>query len=110
MNGGLIENNRAYKDSTGGGGVFVDGKFMMNGGTIRANRATKSGGGVLVQGSFIKSNTAGIIYGGDATDGNANIADEYGHAVYTRNGSRDSTVRATMKLDSSKQGADGGWE
>lgn len=110
MNGGLIENNRAYRDSTGGGGVFVDGKFMMNGGTIRANRATKSGGGVLVRGTFIKSNTAGIIYGGEATDGNANIADQYGHAVYTRNGSRDSTVRATMKLDSSKQGADGGWE
>lgn len=112
MNGGLIEKNRAYKDVFGGGGVLVDGKFVMNGGTISGNTTTKSGGGVLVcdNSIFIKSNTAGIIYGGEATDGNANTAKQYGHAVYTKNGSRDSTARATMKLDSTKQGAEGGWE
>ena len=102
MNGGLIEKNRAYKDVFGGGGVLVDGKFVMNGGTISGNTTTKSGGGVLVcdNSIFIKSNTAG----------NANTANQYGHAVYTKNGSRDSTARATMKLDSTKYGIDGGWE
>lgn len=111
MNGGLIEKNRAYKDVFGGGGVLVEGNFVMTGGTISGNTTTESGGGVLVDGgTFTKSNTAGIIYGGEATDGNANTADKYGHAVYTKNGSRDSTARATMKLDSTKQGADGGWE
>lgn len=112
MNGGLIEKNRAYKDVFGGGGVLVDGKFVMNGGTISGNTTTKSGGGVLVcdNSIFIKYNTAGIIYGGEATDGNANTSNQYGHAVYTKNGSRDSTARATMKLDSTKQGAEGGWE
>lgn len=117
MNGGSIENNRAHEDALGGGGVLVcrgvviDGSFTMNGGTISGNTTTKSGGGVLVDGgTFIKSNTAGIIYGGETTDGKANQADQYGHAVYTKNGSRDSTARATMQLDSSKQGAEGGWE
>ena len=37
-------------------------------------------------------------------------ADEYGHAVYTKNGSRDTTARKTMALDSTKEGAEGGWE
>lgn len=111
MKGGVIAKNVANKNATGGGGVFVDGKFMMNDGTISGNSTTKSGGGVLVDGgTFTKSNTAGVIYGGDAADDKANKADQYGHAVHTKNGSRDTTARATMALDSRKQGAEGGWE
>ena len=94
-----------------GGGVFVDGSFTMNGGAINGNSATKSGGGVLVDsGTFVKSNNAGIIYGSDAPEDKANKADVYGHAVYTNNGRRDTTSRATKALDSRKQGAEGGWE
>lgn len=106
-NGDINEN---YANS--GAGVYVgNGTFMMNGGTISGNKAGKSGGGVLVDGGvFIKSNGAGIIYGSDASEDQANQADVYGHAVYTRNGSRDSTAQAAMVLDSRKQGADGGWE
>ena len=111
MKGGVIAKNVANKNATGGGGVFVDGKFMMNDGTISGNSTTKSGGGVLVDGgTFTKSNTAGVIYGGDAADDKANKADQYGHAVHTKNGSRDTTARVTMALDSRKQGAEGGWE
>lgn len=114
MNGGLISNNIAtgYVNK-GGGGVFVQqfGTFIMNDGTISKNRTTKSGGGVCVHNAtFVKSGTAGIIYGGDATEDKANKADQYGHAVYTDNGSRDTTARATKALDSRQQGADGGWE
>lgn len=111
MNGGIIAKNIANGESAGGGGVLVDGTFTMNGGTISGNSTTKSGGGVLVSGgSFTKSNTAGVIYGGDATEDKRNQSDVYGHAVYTQNGSRDSTARATMELDSTKQGVTGGWE
>ena len=113
MNGGVISKNRATGYGVqGGGGVFLDkGTFTMNNGTISGNSTTKSGGGVFVSGgSFIKSNTAGIIYGVDAAEDKANKADQYGHAVYTKNGSRDTTARATMALDSKKYGAEGGWE
>lgn len=109
MNGGDITGNVS---KNGGGGVYVDGTFTMNDGTISGNTAADSGGGVLVvyYGTFIKSNTAGVIYGSDAAEDRANKADKYGHAVHTKNGSRDTTARATMALDSSKQGPEGGWE
>lgn len=111
MNDGVISKNTAKGESAGGGGVFVDGTFTMNGGTISGNNTPKSGGGVFVSnGTFTKSNKAGVIYGGDVAEDKANKADKYGHAVYTSNGSRDSTVRATMALDSEKQGSVGGWE
>lgn len=111
MNGGIISKNIANGIATGGGGVFVDGKFTMTDGIISRNSADKSGGGIFVSsGTFIKSNTAGIIYGSDVAEDKANKAKQYGHAVYTKNGSRDTTARATMALDSSKYGAEGGWE
>ncbi|MBD5428300.1 MAG: right-handed parallel beta-helix repeat-containing protein [Treponema sp.] len=113
MNGGVISKNRASGYGVrGGGGVFVSkGSFTMNNGIISGNSTTRSGGGVLVDsGTFIKSNMAGIIYGVDAAEDKANKADQYGHAVYTKNGSRDTTARATMALDSKKYGAEGGWE
>lgn len=117
MTGGLISKNSVggwgsiSGELAGGGGVYVNGTFTMTDGTISGNSTTKSGGGVLVnRGTFIKSNTAGVIYGGDAAEDKANKADQYGHAVYTKNGSRDTTARATMALDSKKYGAEGGWE
>ena len=116
MNGGVISRNSATEYASGGGGVHVGGvsrygTFTMNDGTISGNSTTKSGGGVFVTtGTFTKSNTAGVIYGGDAAEDKANKANQYGHAVYTKNGSRDTTARATMALDSKKQGAEGGWE
>ncbi len=113
MNGGVISNNDAkgYK-IIGGGGVLVQfyATFIMNDGIISKNKTTKSGGGVFVKGTFTKSNTAGIIYGSDASEDKANIADNYGHAVYTEKGSRDTTARATMALHSRKKGSEGGWE
>ena len=111
MNGGTISGNIAKGKSIGGGGVYVRSTFTMNDGTISGNSTIKSGGGVFVDGgTFTKSNSAGVIYGGEAAEDKANKANQYGHAVYTKNGSRDTTARATMALDSQKQGAEGGWE
>lgn len=111
MNGGVISKNIATEHAAGGGGIFVDGTFTMNDGIISGNSTTKSGGGILVAGgTFSKSNAAGVIYGSDAAEDKANKANQYGHAVYTKNGSRDTTARATMALDSKKYGAEGGWE
>jgi hypothetical protein len=108
MTGGTISRNTAIS----GGGVYVGGgTFTMNDGTISGNTADKSGGGVIVSGgTFTKSGTAGIIYGSDAPAGQANQASQYGHAVYTPNGSRDTTAHISRMLDSSKYGSAGGWE
>ena len=118
MNNGSIFSNTAYGNDysrVGGGGVYVYGEasFTMNGGCIERNVAEKKatgGGGVFVDGMFVKSNSAGIIYGGDAEEEKANKAEQYGHAVYTKKGSRDTTAKKNMSLDSRKHGADGGWE
>ena len=116
MNNGVISNNSANN----GGGVYVSsgGQFFMNDGVISGNKAKVSGGGVYVSmyevtgsiGDFIKSNTGGIIYGGEVSGDKANKSGKYGHAVYTVNGSKDATAKATKGLDSRKQGAEGGWE
>ncbi len=58
MNGGVIAGNNVYgkKEKNNGGGVYNEGTFTMNDGTIRSNRANgsgNSGGGVLNLGSFI---------------------------------------------------------
>jgi hypothetical protein len=138
MNGGSIKDNK--HDSTGGGVHIDSGAFTMNNGTISGNSALYEGGGVSVnkgtftmnngtisgnstgngggvycssRGTFTKSGTAGIIYGSNAPDGQANKAfnDSYGHAVYAYNvGKRDSTARISQALDTRKIGAAGGWE
>ncbi|MDR0707997.1 MAG: hypothetical protein LBF60_09025 [Treponema sp.] len=108
MTNGTITANKANWQ---GGGVHVSlsGRFTMSGGVISMNVAQNSGGGVCALGTFTKSGDGGVIYGSDAPEGN--YAAKYGHAVHTnRNGSRDATARATMALDSTKQGAAGGWE
>lgn len=84
MNNGNIANND--------GGVYVSshGKFFMNKGVISGNKAKVSGG--------------------EALEDKANIANKYGHAVYTINGSKDATAKENKGLDSKIQGPSGGWE
>jgi len=95
--------------SSSGGGVYVggNGKFYMNGGTIRGNSADK-GGGVYVDGEF--SITNGIIYGSDgsanentvtpgastASAGAALFVDANGGSAQYGNGSPLSTTNNTI--------------
>jgi uncharacterized repeat protein (TIGR02543 family) len=91
MSGGTISRNTASSsDSSSGGGVFVQGKyvgatrvygiFTMSGGTISGNRAFSSsytpatsthGGGVYISlvngGATFTKQTGGVIYGSDAS-------------------------------------------
>ena len=116
MNGGTISGNSTFYGN--GGGVHIqDGTFSMNGGTISGNSARGgSGGGVFLRGSgtFQKSGTAGIIYGSNADEGQANKASEGGHAVVIRRGGyasvRNTTARVSQVMDSRQRGAAGGWE
>ena len=110
--------------ASGGGGVYVSngGTFTMNGGTISGNTATGSsgGGGVYVIGTFTK--TGGTIYGYSESDTvNNNVAknsadavqNNRGHAVYVNSSPakhRETTAGPSVNLDSTKTGAEGGWE
>jgi hypothetical protein len=122
MTGGTISGNTSGGD---GGGVYIteNCSFTMTGGTISGNTASNynSGGGVYVLGSFSKS--SGTIYGYSASDTiNSNIVKDYsdevvsdrGHAVYVYVDStekrRETTAGPEVNLDSSKSGAEGGWE
>ena len=74
------------------GGVYVNGTFTMNGGTISGNTSSSSsgGGGVYVgEGTFNKTN--GTIYGYSASDtvnsntvkdSSGTVVNDRGHAVY----------------------------
>jgi hypothetical protein len=112
MSGGEISGNTA--SGSNGGGVSAAGTVTVSNGTISGNTAKGSGGGVWVSGSLTK--TAGIIYGSNAPEGQANKAssDETGHAVFVeadRRRLRNTTVNATTKLDSAKNRLEGGgWE
>jgi uncharacterized repeat protein (TIGR02543 family) len=99
----------------GGGAVSVNsGTFTMSGGTISGNTASIAGGGVYAKGTFIKQ-TGGTIYGSNAEDTLKNIAgsgDLYGHAVYIESSpikKRNSTAGESVVMDSSLNGATGGW-
>jgi hypothetical protein len=109
MSGGEISGNTATYD---GGGVYVNGgTFTMNGGEISGNTATYDGGGVRVSyGTFTKQ--AGVIYGADAGVSLKNTARGagYGHAVYIfSKKKRDGTVGEDAALNSTAEGAAGGW-
>jgi len=56
-NGALITGNAST--GSNGGGVWVEGTFVMNGGAFSGNTATLDGGGVVVYGTFTMSD--GII-------------------------------------------------
>jgi hypothetical protein len=116
MESGEIRGNTATK----GGGVSVDygSAFTMSGGTISGNTASSGGGGVYFapyynSASFIKS--GGTIYGSSASGELKNTAkngDSGGHAAFCDDGSRkrNTTAGTGVNLDSTKEGAEGGWE
>ena len=122
MYGGTVSENTA---GGYGGGVFVTGiweiatggspgnrdrlfggNFTMNSGTISGNTADTGGGVYIVRlgGTFIKSDSGGVIYGSDAPEGQANRANNVkGHAVAVLGSSltlRNRTAQRTDSLDS----------
>jgi hypothetical protein len=126
MESGEISGNIA---NVRGGGVYVSeyGTFTMNNGEISGNTTTDSanstygGGGVYVglYGTFTKSN--GTIYGysaGDTINSNVvknssgTVMSNKGHAVLVSSNDkrRETTAGPEVNLDSSKAGAEGGWE
>jgi predicted outer membrane repeat protein len=116
MKGGTINGNTA---DYGGAIYIVSGIFSMEGGTISGNIATSFGGGVcngFSMDTFTK--TGGVIagYGNDTVNGNkvmnssGVIRSNAGHAVYAGSGKHlEKTVTASHNLDSSQDGAAGGW-
>ncbi len=94
MEGGTISGNRAVvEDSKSyyagkGGGVYVDGEFTMQNGSITGNSAV-NGGGVCVDGDFTM--TGGTIGGTKESD--ANTAGENGGGVFVYD---DYSVSCTM--------------
>jgi uncharacterized repeat protein (TIGR02543 family) len=132
MNGGKISDNTA--DSYGGG-VYINryedafwrkyyADFTMNDGEISGNSAVMGGGGVYVGEGASDSNpitkSGGTIYGYNASDmSNSNVVkddsgeavSDRGHAVYVNSSKRrETTAGPEVNLDSSKSGAEGGWE
>jgi len=71
MNGGSISGESS---GSGGGGVYVEGTFIMNGGSIIGNSATHQteGGGVYIEGNF-------TMNGGTISE---NTSEDYGGGVY----------------------------
>jgi hypothetical protein len=114
MNNGSISGNTSNGN---GGGVSVraGGTFAMRGGNIGGNTAVHGAGvhgNLSSGGTFTK--TGGIIYGSNAADEQKNRAGQRGHAVYiyisdNNQKIRDTTAGQNMALDSSKNGAAGGW-
>jgi uncharacterized repeat protein (TIGR02543 family) len=124
MSGGTISDNTAsYSYSAYGGGVSVSGTFTMSGGEISGNTASSSfsssyGGGVYVwsDGTFTKQ-SGGVIYGSNESNSalrnTATGGDGSGHAMYVNSSpakKRDATAGTGVTLDSTKDGAAGGWE
>jgi fibronectin type 3 domain-containing protein len=124
MEGGKISGNTASGSYSYGGGVCVsnNGTFTMNDGEISGNTASNSyfyGGGVYVYNNGTFSKTGGTIYGYSVSDtSNSNVVKDSsgtvqsnrGHAVYIdTTKKREKTVHAGENLDSSIDGAAGGW-
>jgi polar amino acid transport system substrate-binding protein len=91
MTGGEIRNNQADEH---GGGLASDetSTVAMEGGTLGGNGAGSWGGGVFTAGYFSKS--AGLIWGSDALEEDANRA-ETGASVYLYQGARGGVSRET---------------
>ena len=112
MSGGEISGNTTTStrnSSNGcGGGVYVYGMFTMSGGSISGNTASYGGGvDVSSSGTFTKQ-SAGVIYGSDASASLQNTASSSGHAVYVYpSKTRDTTAGEGVTLSS---GSSGGWE
>jgi predicted outer membrane repeat protein len=118
MNGGEIFNNTA--DS--GGGVYVYmGTFEIKGGEILRNTAFYYGGGIYMGNDATFTKLGGGIITGyvDSVNGNVvknsygTVQNNRGHTVYINSSPvkrRESTAGSMVSLDSTKDGADGGWE
>ena len=114
MSGGVISGNTA--NALGGG---VAGSLIMSDGVISGNTAFHQGGGVYLNGDVI-TKSGGTIYGyseNDTVNSNVvkddsgNVRDESGHAVYAGDSKhRETTAGPTVNLDSTKEGAAGGWK
>ncbi|MDR2314569.1 MAG: right-handed parallel beta-helix repeat-containing protein [Spirochaetaceae bacterium] len=107
LKAGEIHGNRAAEH---GGGVASDNTSAIDiqGGYISANRAASQGGAVFTAGSFVKS--AGVIYGNEAPEDQANIA-AFGAAVFIYRGEgtykiREQSAGESLILDAS---ANDGW-
>jgi hypothetical protein len=126
MTGGTIAGNTARQ--YGGGVLFenVASTFTIRGGTIAGNTGIQGGGGVAVKGGTLKKEplsqggSSGVIYGNNAgvNSNRATLADttlEYlGQAVYITPEAggpktREVTAGPDQHLDSTKEGAPGGW-
>jgi hypothetical protein len=134
LHGGIIDGNLA---ENGGGVAILNGEFLMEGGTISSNLATNGGGvyinsgtltvrdgiikgnnatlggGVYVgeQATFIKTADGGVIYGaGEVNSLLRNNAAKEGHAIRAAQGTRANTVSGGVIVDSTKAGAEGGWD
>ncbi|GHV13279.1 hypothetical protein AGMMS49938_07620 [Fibrobacterales bacterium] len=120
MNNGTIIDNEAFR----GGGVYNQYggnsvSFNMLDGYIAGNTAKEYGGGVYVYGewgAFTKKK--GIITGYNNDEDNGNVVKDAegilarrGHAVYIdEKRHKESTIDSDLKLDSRKNGAEGGWD
>jgi uncharacterized repeat protein (TIGR02543 family) len=119
MSGGEISGNSTSASYQAyGGGVYVSsGTFTMSGGEISGNSASASysysyGGGVYVDSGTFTKESGGTIYGSNAEDALKNTArgNAYGHGVYVDSSKkRNTTAGAGVTLDSSLNGAAGGW-
>jgi uncharacterized repeat protein (TIGR02543 family) len=115
MNAGKISGNNTTISSYGGGVYVNGGSFTMSGGEISGNSSSSSygyGGGVYVGLNGVFTKSGGVIYGSNADTTLKNISSGYlyGHAVYVAaNKKYDFTVEEEIDLDSTKNGAAGGW-
>jgi hypothetical protein len=136
LDGGEISGNTTAVTQSGnstprsyGGGVYKEGTgtFTMNGGIISGNTASADsnaesyalGGGVYVySGTFTKSGGTITGYGDDTVNGNVvkkagAVQSDMGHAVFVNVSPakrRENTAGPSVNLDSTKTGAEGGWE
>jgi hypothetical protein len=137
MSEGTISGNTlSGGDAGGGGGVLLcySGIFRMSGGTISDNSRIsyganyQGGGGVYVDGDStfnkwpaVLGGSSGIIYGYDPGDlVNSNKVIDYGEAIwadkghavfvgYTGSKKRETTIGLMEELDTTQDGAAGGW-
>jgi hypothetical protein len=89
LSGGVITHNGKNRNTDKGGGVHVNGKFIMDGGEISDNEAVQNGGGVSVSGySFFIMNN-GTITGNTAPDnGGSGVYVLSDDGSFTQNGGR----------------------
>jgi len=113
MHGGEISGNTISGNTSGddeftfssGGGVFVygwDGTFIKTNGTIYGYNSSDT-----TNNNVVKDNSGVVL----SNRGHAVYVEEYDADYYNLTGKRrETTAGPTINLDSSKDGAQGGWE